>query len=95
MTINGKEYATPAFTFGDMCKLEGWGLPIDSISERPLTFLSGFVALAIGGDLADGQKAIDEHLNAGGSIDELADELNTAIEGSGFFKRARTESKTA
>ena len=48
MTINGKEYTTPAFTFGDMCKLEGWGLPIDSISERPLTFLSGFVALAIG-----------------------------------------------
>ena len=57
MIIAGKEYETPRFSFSDMCALETWGLPIDSLSTRPLAFLSGFAALAVGGTLEDGQKA--------------------------------------
>ena len=94
MIIAGKEYETPRFSFSDMCALETWGLLVDSLSTRPLAFLSGFAALAVGGTLEDGQKAIDEHLSGGGTLDELIAELNKAVEESGFFKHAAAETKS-
>lgn len=95
MTINGKEYDTPILNFGAMCKLEQWGLSIGDLSSRPLGFLAGFVGLAIGEDLAGGQGAIDEHLKNGGALDDLTDELNKAVEQSGFFKQLEEEKTPA
>lgn len=91
MTINGKQYNTPRLDFGAMCKLEQWGLQIGDLSSRPLGFLAGFVALAIGGDLEAGKNAIDEHLRGGGNLEEISVALNQAIEVSGFFKEAAEE----
>ena len=72
-------------------------LGIDSPSgftQAAAAFLSGFAALAVGGTLEDGQKAIDEHLSGGGTLDELIAELNKAVEESGFFKHAAAETKS-
>lgn len=96
MTINNKEYTTPTLNFGAMCKLEQWGLSIGDLSSRPLGFLSGFISLAVGGDdLAAGQAAIDAHLENGGSLDDLTDALNKAVEASGFFKQMEEEKTPA
>ena len=43
---------------------------------------------------AERQKAIDEHLSGGGTLDELIAELNKAVEESGFFKHAAAETKS-
>ena len=91
MKIANKEYNTPTLDFGNMCKLEDWGIGIDTLSDRPLTLLGAFCALAIGGTLDDGKAAVDEHIKAGGKLDDLTGELNRAIESSGFFSSARLE----
>lgn len=95
MTVNGKEYDAPVLNFGAMCKLEKFGLSIGDLSSRPLGFLAGFVGLAIGEDLAGGQAAIDEHLENGGSLDDLTNALNKAVEASGFFKQMEEEKASA
>ena len=85
MKINEKEYSTPTLDFESMTKLEGWGITIDKMADRPLGFLAGFVALAVGGSVEEGAKAIDDHIKGGGSLDDLVVELNKSIEASGFF----------
>ena len=96
MKINDKQYDAPALNFGAMCKLEQWGLQIGDLSSRPLGFLAGFISLATGGDdLAAGQAAIDAHLENGGSLDDLTDALNKAVEASGFFKQMEEEKTPA
>lgn len=87
MKIAGKEYDLPVLNFGTMQALEADGLTTRDMNKRPLTFLAGFVGLAVGGGVKGGNKAIDEHLESGGSVDELAEALNEAIEKSSFFKQ--------
>ncbi len=86
MKINGTEYTTPALTFANLCKLEDWGLTVNDMAKRPLGFLAAFVALAVGGDLEDGKSAIEKHIEGGGTIDAISDELSQAVDNSGFFK---------
>lgn len=86
MKINGTDYTAPALTFANVCTLESWGLQMDSLASRPLGFLAGYVALAIGGKtLEEGEAAIDAHLAGGGDLSELTEALNGAINASGFF----------
>lgn len=95
MKINGKDYDAPVLNFGAMCELERWGLQIGDLSSRPLGFLAGYVGLAIGGDLAAGESAIDEHLKGGGNLEEISDVLNKAVDESGFFKATAGEKTPA
>ena len=68
MKINGTTYNTPELNFANMTILEGWGLSLDKMRDRPLGFLSGFVALAVGSTPEDAAKVIDEHIKGGGSL---------------------------
>lgn len=86
MKINGTEYTTPVLTFANLCKLEDWGLTVSDMSKRPLGFLAAFVAIAVGGDLEDGKSAIEKHIEGGGTIVAISDELSQAVDNSGFFK---------
>lgn len=86
MTINGKEYTRPILNFVNMAKLENWGFSLDKMADRPLGFLSAFVALALDGTPEDGARAIDEHIKNGGTLDDLTAELNKSIAESSFFK---------
>ena len=79
MKINNVEYTTPAMTFANLCRLE-------DMAKRPLGFLAAFVALAIDGDLEAGKAAIEQHIQSGGTIDAISDELSQAVDNSGFFK---------
>ena len=67
--------------------MEGWGIDVGKLTDRPLGLLCGFVALAIGGTLEDGARAIDDHIEGGGSMDDLVSELNRAIEKSSLTRR--------
>ena len=91
MKINGTEYATPTLTFANLCRLEDFGLTVNDMARRPLGFLAAFVALAIDGNLEDGKNAIEAHIQSGGTIDEISDELSKAVDNSGFFKGVNQE----
>lgn len=94
MKINNTEYTVPTLNFSNVCKLESWGFSLDKMADRPLGFLSGYIALAMNSTPEDAAKEIDAHIAGGGSLDELAEELNRSIEESDFFK-APAEKKTA
>ena len=89
MKVNNKEYPTPVLNFSNMTKMENQGLTVSNLSDRPLTFLAAFVALAMDADLTAAQEEIDAHLSNGGSLDEITDELNMAVDESGFFKAGK------
>lgn len=61
------------------------------MAKRPLGFLAEFVALAIDGDLEAGKDAVEKHIEGGGAIDDISDELSQAVDNSGFFKGANQE----
>lgn len=88
MKINGKTYETPTLNFSALCAMEKQGLPIDDMSTRPLAFLCAFAALAMGTSLEEAQQELDAHMASGGSLDEISNALNAAVEASGFFKGA-------
>ena len=96
MKINGTDYTAPALNVGNVCQLEEWGLQVDNLASRPLGFLAGYVALAIGGKtLEEGEAAIDAHLASGGKLDDITAALNTAISTSGLFNTpAESTAKT-
>lgn len=87
MKINRKEYRTPKLNCTNLATMEGWGIDVGKLTDRPLGLLCGFVALAIGGTLEDGARAIDDHIEGGGSMDDLVSELNRAIEKSSLTRR--------
>ena len=87
MKINRKEYRTPKLNCTNLATMEGWGIDVGKLTDRPLGLLCGFVALAIGGNLVDGARAIDDHIEGGGSMDDLVSELNRAIEKSSLTRR--------
>lgn len=89
MKINGKFYKTPALNCANLATLEGWGIKVEALTDRPLGLLCGFVALAIGGTLESGARAIDDHIEGGGSMDDLILELTHAIKRSNLAKAVK------
>jgi hypothetical protein len=91
MKVNGKEYKTPSLNFSAMEKMEGWGLNIDEIGDKPLRFVAAFVALAMDCDIPAASAEIDAHMENGGKLDDITALLHDAIANSGFFKAGTTE----
>lgn len=94
MKVNGQEYENPVLNFKALCELEKDGINLNDVKTRPLGFLAGFVGLAVGGGMAAGQEAIEQHLTNGGTLDDFTDALDQAVEASGFFTPKGTKAKT-
>ncbi len=86
MVINGKNYKIPELSFNAMCTLEEMGVSLTSMDKKILSTVRGFLALAMGGDLDRAGKEMEEHLAAGGGLDDMMTEINKAVESSGFFR---------
>lgn len=86
MIINGKTYAMPELDFNAMCMLEEMGLSLTDMDKKVLTTVRGFLALAMGGDYKEAGKELETHMADGGSLDQLLQEINQAVEESGFFR---------
>lgn len=83
ITINGRQYKAPEITFNAICELESMGVDLQKGSR--LSKLRGYLALALKDiDLAGNE--IEEHLIAGGSLDEIAIAFTDAVESSRFFQ---------
>lgn len=86
MKINNKKYKIPELNFNTICMLEEMGVQLPEIDKRIFSTIRGFVALAMDGDFEKAGKEIEEHIKNGGSFDEILKEINSAVEGSGFFQ---------
>ena len=86
MLINEKNYTMPELNFNTMCQLEDMGISMTEMDKRVLTTVRGFLALAMDGDYEKAGKELQRHLENGGSMDHVVQEINQAMEESGFFQ---------
>lgn len=96
MTINGKNYKLPEFSFETICELEDYGVSLTNLTDKPMKTVRAFAALAIG-DAKVASKEIEEHIKNGGNLAEFVEEIQRSISESGFFQSlvARTEAENA
>lgn len=86
MKINNKIYKIPELNYNTICILEEMGISLTDMDKRVFSTVRGFVALAMNGDYEKAGEEIEEHLKNGGSLDEVLEEINKAVEESGFFQ---------
>lgn len=93
MNINGRSYKMPELDFNAMCELEDMGVVLTDMDKKVLTTVRGFLALAMGSDMEIAGKELEEHLASGGNIEDMVEEINKAVNESGFFQ-ALSQRKT-
>ena len=93
MIINNKNYTIPELNFNTICTLEEMGISLTDMDKKILSTVRGFLALAMNGDYEKAGKEMEEHLENGGSLDEMLEEINKAVEESGFFQALNKSQK--
>ena len=86
MKINGKEYKIKEIDFNTMCELEDNGISIADMDKKPFSVIRGFLAVIMGTDDIEAGKELSQHIEKGGSIEELASEISELVENSDFFQ---------
>lgn len=94
MLINDKNYTMPELNFNTMCQLEDMGISLTEMDKKVLTTVRGFLALAMDGDHEKAGKELQLHLENGGSMDHIVQEINHAVEESGFFQAMNGRQKS-
>lgn len=85
-TLNNHEYETKPIDFKAMVKLEQMGFDMDSIGQKTMSSISILVAYHIDKSTNKAIELIQEHLDNGGDIDELAKVLED-FGNSDFFQQ--------
>lgn len=86
MIINNKEYKLPELNFNTICMLEDMGLSLTEMDKKVLSTVRGFLALAMDGDEEKAGREMEMHLANGGDLNEMMEEINRAVQTSGFFQ---------
>lgn len=103
--INNKEYKAKELTYGDIRKMESFGLnlmtDITSIQAKVFSYTSGYLAVCggFGIDVADNE--MNEHIINGGDFTEISEAFVDSLSNSRFFQAMlnsateKTSKKTA
>ena len=92
VTINGRTYDVPEIDFNAICDLEEQGinlLSLESGTPKVATMIRGLAAWIMGTDKVTAAREIQKHIEAGGSIVEIMEAVNEAMNESGFFKQGQ------
>jgi hypothetical protein len=96
MKINGIDYENKELDFTNiLCDLEDIGIDIMSMGSdniKPFTLCRGIVSVYTGEkELTKCGKILSEHLQNGGTLDELINPFMEAMEKAGFGKKVEEE----
>lgn len=92
MKLNNIEYKMPQMTFNNVCKLEEMGVSLTEIDKKPMAAIRGLLALAVG-DPEKAGRELEAHLEQGGDLQEILDEVVKAVNESGFFRALAQKSQ--
>lgn len=97
-TLNEKTYSAVDMNFNTVCDLEDFGVSLEQYATKPMAFMRAYVALSANMSAAEVGKEIEAHITNGGTLTEISDVINAAVEESGFFraltKRQEKENQT-
>lgn len=88
MKVNGKEVRIPEVTFGTVRELESYGVSVFDMDfqKKFLTILNAFICISLKIQPEQADFLMEQHLLGGGDFDGWIDEINNAVETSGFFQ---------
>lgn len=85
--LNGIDVVAKEVDFNLVCDLDELGVSLESIGTKPMNALRGYVAVCIGGSLADAGMLLQEHMVNGGTIEEVLNVFVAKMEESDFFRQ--------
>jgi len=91
MIINGENYIIPEITFGFAYKMkQTQGVDLKELVAKVAQFdepsIVMFMSFAVGGDQDKAIELISQHFTEGGDFIDIIQEINKAVEESGFFQ---------
>lgn len=92
-TVNGKTYKAKEFDFNLVCDLEDEGISIEMMDKKPMSMIRAYFRLCSGRTKQDAGEQIENHIIAGGSMNDVADAMGDAMENSGFFRALREKAQ--
>lgn len=84
--VNGKKYVARAFDFNLVCELEEAGVSLSDIAKKPMSTVRAYFSLCHGGGVENAGKEIEQHIIAGGNLDNVIVAMNEELEKSDFFR---------
>lgn len=84
--LNGKKYTVVPMTFNTVCSLEEQGISLEEFSNKKLSFLRAYVAIAANIDADEAGIEIERHLKEGGNLNGIYELIGEQIEESDFFQ---------
>lgn len=89
-TLNGISVDAKEFNFNTLVELDNYGISIEDMTTKPLSFVRAYVAYCLGSKLEDAGQALNDHIVSGGDLNDIFEAINTEMENSGFFRALQT-----
>lgn len=84
--INNKRYVAKEFTFGAVRQLEGYGLSLTDVQNKPMTLAAAYLAFCANINMDAADNEIQEHVINGGNLDGIFEAVTEAMNDSRFFQ---------
>lgn len=84
--INDKRYVAKEFTFGAVRQLEGYGLSLTDVKNKPMTLAAAYLAFCANINMDAADNEIQEHVIKGGNLDGIFEAVTEAMNESRFFQ---------
>lgn len=86
-TLNGRTILAKPFDFNMICDLEDVGIEMTSLGKHNTGLLRAYVSICGGISVAEAGYLIQEHVLAGGKLDELNETIAREVTESDFFQK--------
>lgn len=86
ITINGKDYNVAPMGVRTVCQLENYGVGLDDMGSKNMTFLCAYIAICMQTSLEEAQEAVENHIVSGGTFTKISEAINKEVEESAFFQ---------
>ena len=87
LNINNKTYKAAKFDLNLLCDFEDSGISIEDISGKMFTVIRQYVASSVGVTPKEAGSLISEHIDNGGSLEDISDVMSEMMQDSGFFRK--------
>lgn len=92
--VNGKEYKAKEFTFNLICDLEGMGVPLEQMDEKPMSMVRAYFGICAGLGKDAAGKEMEQHIIGGGKFDDVMKAMMNEMENSDFFRSLNQKAET-